>query len=529
VIIGYGGNDGDCENFGPYHGWIVAIPETGGAMRTYEVDAAAGESEGAVWMGGGSPLVDSSGNIWFATGNGSRTSQPYDFSDSVTELSSAVQRKQYFAPNEWGNDNATDADLGSAAPAFVNGYVFQAGKSLNGYLLNPSHLGGIGGDLAHQQVCGNDPHGGEAVVGSTVYVGCGDGVTSVTVHAGNPPTISVNWAAANGANGPPIYASGLVWTVDGNGNLSGLDPTHGNVVVSETTNGGEDNHFPTPTVADGLMLVPTSNQVFAYDGPAGLPPSPGLPHGATRYWVATATGGVYAIGGAPALGSLHQPLHRPIVGMASTPDGRGYWLVASDGGVFAFGDAHFFGSMGGRHLNRPIVGIAGTSDGRGYWMVASDGGIFTFGDARFHGSMGGTRLAKPVVGMASQPHGPGYWLVASDGGIFAFGGAHFDGSTGGMHLVTTITGMAANPGADGGYWLVGADGGVFAFGARYQGSLGGTPPTSPVVSIASTPDGVGYWLAQRDGTVDAFGDAVPEGGAPPGASSTVAVNGSGTA
>ena len=54
-------------------------------------------------------------------------------------------------------------------------------------------------------------------------------------------------------------------------------------------------------------------------------------------------------------------LNKPIVGMASTPDGRGYWMVAADGGIFSFGDAPFFGSMGGhaaepahrRHRGRP--------------------------------------------------------------------------------------------------------------------------------------------------------------------------------
>ena len=42
-----------------------------------------------------------------------------------------------------------------------------------------------------------------------------------------------------------------------------------------------------------------------------------------------------------------QPLNKPIVGMAATPDGKGYWLVASDGGIFSFGDAGFFGSTRG--------------------------------------------------------------------------------------------------------------------------------------------------------------------------------------
>ena len=39
--------------------------------------------------------------------------------------------------------------------------------------------------------------------------------------------------------------------------------------------------------------------------------------------------------------------------------------MASDGGVFAKGDAHFFGSLGGLTLNKPIVGMASTPDGQG--------------------------------------------------------------------------------------------------------------------------------------------------------------------
>ncbi len=61
-----------------------------------------------------------------------------------------------------------------------------------------------------------------------------------------------------------------------------------------------------------------------------------------------------------------QPLTAPIVGIASTPDGKGYWEVASDAGIFSFGDAPFLGSMGGQPLNAPIVAMASTPDGGGY-------------------------------------------------------------------------------------------------------------------------------------------------------------------
>jgi hypothetical protein len=75
--------------------------------------------------------------------------------------------------------------------------------------------------------------------------------------------------------------------------------------------------------------------------------------------------------------------------------------VASDGGIFAFGDARYEGSTGGVHLARPIVGMATTPDGGGYWLVAADGGIFAFGDARYEGSTGGKPLARPIVSPAA--------------------------------------------------------------------------------------------------------------------------------
>jgi hypothetical protein len=70
-----------------------------------------------------------------------------------------------------------------------------------------------------------------------------------------------------------------------------------------------------------------------------------------------------------------------------------------------------------------------------------------------------------------------------------------------------IVGVASTPDG-GGYWQVAADGGVFAFGdAGFYGSMGGRRLNAPVVGMAATGDGRGYWLAAADGGVFAFGDA----------------------
>jgi Glycosyl hydrolases family 43 len=232
------------------------------------------------------------------------------------------------------------------------------------------------------------------------------------------------------------------------------------------------------------------------------------------YRFVASDGGIFDYGSLPFCGSMGgQPLTRPVVGLASTPDDGGYWEVASDGGIFASGDAGFYGSMGGKALVKPVVGIAATPDGHGYWEVASDGGIFAFGNARFYGSMGGIPLTRPIVGISSTPDGGGYWEVASDGGIFAFGDAAFYGSMGGKALAKPVVGIATTP--DGhGYWEVATDGGIFAFGdAGFDGSMGGKPLNRPVVGIGTTADGHGYWEVASDGGIFAFGDATFDGSA----------------
>ena len=501
VVFGYGGNASDCST---YHGWIVAAPEDGGTPSF--LDTTPADIQGAVWMGGAAPEVDSGGNVWAATGNGSG-SNAYDISDSVIELTPGLSLTQYFAPTTRSTDDANDYDLGSTAPALLSdGAVLQVGKSSKAYLLNQGGLGGISNPPTIS-ACGSDADGGDAVSGSVVYVPCQSGVEAIQT---NP--LGVSWHAG-GAGGPPITAGGLVWSIGGS-TLEGLDPSTG-TVVAQVSVGGEANHFPTPSVGDDLLLAPSTDQVYAFSGSAGIPGPPSPPPPAppnASYWMVASDGGVFSFGNAGFYGSTGSlRLNAPIVGMAPTASKGGYRLVASDGGIFDFGDAGYFGSMGGKALNRPIVGMAATPDGLGYWEVASDGGVFSFGDANFFGSMGGKALNRPIVGMAATPDGLGYWEVASDGGVFSFGDAAFHGSMGGKPLNRPIVGMAATP--DGlGYWEVASDGGIFSFGdAGFYGSAGGTPLNKPAVGLAATADGRGYFIVASDGGVFTYGDAIFDG------------------
>ncbi len=217
VVFGYGGNDGDC---GSYSGWVVSVPEGGGTPGFYQ--AVPIGNDGAIWMGGAAPEVDAAGNIWVATGNGS-SSNSYDFSDSVIELSPGLARTQYFAPSTWPYDNSHDLDLGSSSPALLsNGTALQVGKSSTAYLLNQSTLGGMQPDpLADLAPAAATP---------TVATPSRGRWSTCRAAAGCSRSRRAPWARAwqtsSGANGPPITAGGLVWSIGGS-TLFGLNPATG--------------------------------------------------------------------------------------------------------------------------------------------------------------------------------------------------------------------------------------------------------------------------------------------------------------
>ena len=108
--------------------------------------------------------------------------------------------------------------------------------------------------------------------GSVVYVPCPNGVTAIKVSA-TAPYLKQLWTDNDGAAGGPIIADGLVWTIGSDNAVHGLNPANGDEVVSIPF-GSSVNHFPTPSVGDGLLLLPGTNQVFAFMGPAGAAAAP---------------------------------------------------------------------------------------------------------------------------------------------------------------------------------------------------------------------------------------------------------------
>ena len=270
ILIGYGGNDGDCST---YWGWLVSAATNGTtALSSFQVDA--GHAEGAIWAAGNAPAVNAAGNVFVATGNGngSSTSDP-DNGDSVVKLNASAARLDWWAPPNWQSLDSSDADLGSSMPTLLpGGLLFQSGKDGNGYVLNGGGLGHVSSAAVEASgFCPGGSFGGSVYdpANSTIYAACVGGLRALSLGSGSPPSLAAKagFSAPSGATGPPVIAGGLVWVTNyASGSLYGLDPTSGTTrsqfPIPES--GSNVNHFASPGGGGGRLFVASGDQVTAF-------------------------------------------------------------------------------------------------------------------------------------------------------------------------------------------------------------------------------------------------------------------------
>ena len=277
ILIGYGGNDGDCAT---YWGWLVSVPVDGGTgLSPFQVDAGNGAGgQGAIWGGGNAPAVDAAGDVFVATGNGNSSSATDpEYGDSVVKLNASASPESFWAPTNWKSLDTSDLDLGSSMPTLLpGGFVFQSGKDGNGYLLNGADLGGVAGPASEaSSFCSGGSLGGSVYdpADSTIYAACSSGLKALSLGSGSPPSLTAKsgFSATSTATGPPMIAGGLVWVTDyTSATLYGLDPATGGTasqfaIPESTVSGGADvNHFASPSAAGGRLFVGSGDQVTAY-------------------------------------------------------------------------------------------------------------------------------------------------------------------------------------------------------------------------------------------------------------------------
>ncbi|WP_165423197.1 PQQ-binding-like beta-propeller repeat protein [Ktedonosporobacter rubrisoli] len=252
VYITYGGLYGDCGN---YHGWVIASRTDGnGSLLTYKVPTA---REGGIWAPPG-PVIDSKGDLYVAVGNGEATQGDWDHTDSVLRLSSSLKLEDGFAPTQWQQDNANDADLGSMSPVLLsNGLIVSVGKSGETYLLHANALGGVGGQIQKQSICPS--YGGAASTGTELFLPCTDGLRQIKV--GDGPSLNVGWQAHGQVTGSPTIGGHTVYSLDRGGTLYALNIADGS--VRATASVGQTSRFASPTLSGKQIFVGTMAGVVA--------------------------------------------------------------------------------------------------------------------------------------------------------------------------------------------------------------------------------------------------------------------------
>jgi len=292
----------------PYYGWIIAYSESTLAQTAVlNVAANSGGRGPAIWMSGGGPAADSSGNLYLLTANGAFETtldtngfpSGGDYGNSFLKLSTAggtLSVADYFAMSNEVSESSADQDLGSGgilllpdvtdSGGTVRHLAIGAGKDGNLYVVNRDSMGKFNANTNNiwQQLSGALPGGiwsAPAYFGQVVYYGPVNGAlmafpitdallartassstSSSFPYPGTSPAVS-----ANGTS------NGIVWAHENSSPavLHAYDASnlaHELYNSSQAANGrdqfGAGNKFITPVIADGKVFVGAQGGVAVF-------------------------------------------------------------------------------------------------------------------------------------------------------------------------------------------------------------------------------------------------------------------------
>lgn len=306
-----------CDN-GPYQGWVISYNAgtlTQDAVYSTEPDATNGFF-GGIWMSGDGVAADSSGNLYFATGNGDYRSATHDLGDSIVKLSGpsggTFTLADWFTPYNQSSLNGGDTDLGSGGvlllPDLPSGrqLLVQMGKEGKIYLLDRNNMGKYCPDSnlpcngSDPQIVQEIPGASNGIWGSPSYWngnlfygggsdgGSPDNLLAFSFNANNSgllspsPTSKSPNSFAFATAAPVVSANGnsngIVWIVDNSAfgsaccqalyayeatNLANM-LYNSNQAASQRDVPGGAVKFTAPIIANGKVYVGSQGKVSAF-------------------------------------------------------------------------------------------------------------------------------------------------------------------------------------------------------------------------------------------------------------------------
>jgi hypothetical protein len=227
------------EDRPPFHGWVLGYAAGNVSQQAGVFNTTANSGEGGIWMSGGAPAADGSGNLFLATSNGQfdgdSSSQPNnnDFGDSVLKLDATTNLTvtDWFTPDDQLNLANYDLDLGSGGVTLfpdqptgpVNHLLVSAGKEGLIYLINRDNMG--------------------------------------QYHSSNNNQIVQSFSAGTGSFGTPAFWQNNLYYAGAGGTLQRFefDPTSGQLSPSPSSQ--SSHSFPFPGATASISSQAASNGI----------------------------------------------------------------------------------------------------------------------------------------------------------------------------------------------------------------------------------------------------------------------------
>jgi Fibronectin type III domain len=293
------------EDHGTYHGWVIGFNAstlaTAGLVNTTPNQVTGfNYSRGGIWMSGGAPAADASGNLYLSTGNGTFDAYQMgnNYGDSTLKLGTAggLSVLDWFTPADQSSLNLADLDHGAGgATVLLNtsagNYMVVGGKEGTLFLLSQDVLGNYGANFNPvnsnaQQVLSLGNDGIYSTAGfwnNSLYIaGAESSLQLLTFNTAsakfNTPATSVSnhqftWPGASPSISASGATNGIVWATDNGAFCTQQSPGCGPAVLyaldagnlnelwnssgSALDQAGLAVKFTLPTVANGKVYIGT--------------------------------------------------------------------------------------------------------------------------------------------------------------------------------------------------------------------------------------------------------------------------------
>jgi len=281
------------------NGWLIGYRES--TLAQYGVFCVTPNgSLGAIWMGGGGPAVDASGDIYFSTGNGTFDADQggSDYGMSLLRVEAAgasLSVLDYFTPSNEAALSNQDLDLASGGvlllpdqPGPFPHEAVQAFKTGDIFLLNRDDLGKSGSSHAIQHIMFDQSGYWSTAAywnGNVYLAGVSGPITQWTLKNGrlpSHPTHSGGTLYSYPGATPSISSNGtsdaIVWTIETQGAVQGgppavlhaYDATHVSTELYNSNQAGARDlpgaavKFSVPTIANGKVYIGSQTEVDVY-------------------------------------------------------------------------------------------------------------------------------------------------------------------------------------------------------------------------------------------------------------------------